>query len=466
VIKTALKSQVLNRVEPDDGFNVNAKEVIRMNPIAKELNQVIETGNPHLMEMLSDIGKALFFPKGILSQSAEAKQKAHRLHATLGIAKEDGHTMRFDSVMDVIRDIPASQSLTYAPSFGIPELRNVWQTSLFEKNSSLKGKTISLPVVTCGITHGISIFADVWINPGDVVVLPEMMWGNYNMILGLRKGARIRHYELFTDKGTFNTEALAEAVKDEAGKNNKVIVLLNFPQNPTGYTATKEEGDRITQILTDVARGGTNVIAVTDDSYFGLFYEEETLKESIFAKLCGQDPRLLAVKLDGGTKENFVWGLRVGFITYGITSETDPAGIYDALEKKTAGGIRGNISNASHLSQAIVLRSMQGSGFSAEKAEKFTILKAHANRVKSVLSDPKYDQAWDVYPFNSGYFMCIRLKNVNAEKLRVHLLDQYGVGLIAIGDKNLRIAFSCIDEKDIQTLFDLILQGVNDLTNN
>jgi hypothetical protein len=46
-----------------------------MNPITKELNQIIQNENPHLMEMLSDIGKQLFFPKGILSQSAEAKEK-------------------------------------------------------------------------------------------------------------------------------------------------------------------------------------------------------------------------------------------------------------------------------------------------------------------------------------------------------------------------------------------------------
>ncbi len=46
--------------------------------------------------------------------------------------------------------------------------------------------------------------------------------------------------------------------------------------------------------------------------------------------------------------------------------------------------------------------------------------------------------------------MCIRLKKVNAEKLRVHLLDQYGVGLISIGEDNLRVAFSCIEESDIR----------------
>ena len=434
-----------------------------MNPIAQELNQIIGKGNPHVLEMLSDIGKAVFFPKGILSQSAEAKEKAHRLNATIGIAKEGGRTMRFDSVMETIKDIPPSQSLTYAPSFGIPALRKVWQASIYSKNSSLSGKPISLPVVTCGITHGVSMFGDLWLDSGDVVILPDMMWGNYNMVLGLRKGARISSYPIFTDQGSYNVDALEKVVRDEASKNDKIAVLLNFPHNPTGYTLTKTEGDRLAEILIDVAREGTHVIAVTDDSYFGLFYEEETLKESVFSKLCGKDPRLLAVKLDGCTKENYVWGLRVGFITYGLTADGQEAAVYEALEKKTAGCIRGNISNASHLGQSIVLKSMQNENFPAEKQDKFSILKARAQKVKSVLTNPKYKDAWEVYPFNSGYFMCIRLKKLNAEKLRVHLLDKYGVGLIAIGEDNLRIAFSCIEEDDIQTLFDLILQGANDL---
>jgi aspartate/methionine/tyrosine aminotransferase len=434
-----------------------------MNPIAKELNQVIHSENPHLMEMLSVIGKQLFFPKGILSQSAEAREKAHKLNATIGIATEADDIMCFNSVKDSIKDIPPKASLTYAPSFGIPVLRKAWQASLFEKNPSLAGKTISLPVVTCGITHGISIFADVWIDPGDVVILPDMLWGNYNMIFGLRKAARVRSYPIFTSSGAFNVKAFEEAVRDEAGKNKKVTVLLNFPHNPTGYTATHQEGDQIVTILTDIARSGNHVLAVMDDAYFGLFYEPETLQESLFARLCGQDPKLVAVKLDGGTKENYVWGLRVGFITYGLQTKTNPAAVYDALEKKTAGCIRGNISNASHLGQSIVLKSMQNENFATEKQDKFNILKKRAHAVKAVLSDAKYQDAWDVYPFNSGYFMCIRLKSVNAEQLRVHLLETYGVGLISIGEDNLRVAFSCLEEDDIQVLFDIVLQGVKDL---
>ena len=434
-----------------------------MNPIAQALNQNIEKGNPYLMEMLSDMGKNLFFPKGILSQSAEAKEKAHKLNATIGIATEKGRTMYFPSVMDSICNIRPKASITYAPSFGIPALRKAWQDSLFAKNPLLSGKIISLPVTTCGITHAISMFADMWLDPGDVVVFPDMMWGNYNMILNVKKGAVITHYSLFTANGGFNLAAFEETLRAEAEKHDKISVMLNFPNNPTGYSVTKEEGKNIVEILTSIAEAGTNVIAVTDDSYFGLFYEDHILKESLFASLCDQHPRLLAVKLDGATKENFVWGLRVGFITYGCSIKGDPMPVYDALEKKTAGSIRGSISNASHLGQTIVLKSMQGDNFIAEKEEKFEILQNRARCVKKVLADSKYKKAWDVYPFNSGYFMCIRLKTVNAEILRLHLLEKYGVGLISIGDKDLRIAFSCLEESEIPELFNIILQGIRDI---
>ena len=434
-----------------------------MNPIAQELNLIIAKGNPHLMEMLSGVGKNLFFPKGILSQSAEAKEKAHKLNATIGIATEQGGTMHFPSVMDSIDGLRPEASLTYAPSFGIPALRKMWHDALVAKNPSLAGKTYSLPVVTCGITHAISMFADIWADPGDRVLLPDMIWGNYNMIMNVKRGLEIDHFPLFSADGGFNLAAFEEKLQSEAEKHDKISVLLNFPNNPTGYTVSAKEGDRIVEILVGLAEAGTNVVAVTDDSYFGLFYEEETLKESLFARLCGRHSRLLAIKLDGATKENFVWGLRIGFMTYGIKIDGDPLPVYDALEKKTAGSIRGSISNASHLGQSIILKSMQGPNYEAEKKEKFEILKSRARRVKEVLSSPKFKEAWDVYPFNSGYFMCIRLKSVEAEPLRLHLLEKYGVGLISIGQRNLRIAFSCLEENDIPELFDIILKGVEDL---
>ncbi|SCX78784.1 aminotransferase class I/II-fold pyridoxal phosphate-dependent enzyme [Desulfoluna spongiiphila] len=434
-----------------------------MNEIARQLNEEIAQGNGHLMEMLSEVGKNLFFPKGILSQSAEAKQKAHRINATIGIAKEEGGIMRLPSVMDSIEGLAPENSLTYAPSFGIPGLRSAWKEAMYEKNPSLAGAEVSLPVVACGITQAISVMADVWVDPGDVVILPNMMWGNYNLILSVRKGATLSKYNLFTEAGGFDLDAFQAKVKEEAAARDKIIVLLNFPQNPTGYTVTKAEAAKIADILEEVAKGGTNVIAVTDDAYFGLFYEEDVLKESIFSLITGRHERLMAIKMDGATKEDYVWGLRVGFLTYGIPACDNQAAVYEALEKKTAGAVRGSVSNASHLSQSIVLKAMQTEGYAASKEAKGEILKARANKVAEVSRDPKYADAWSVYPFNSGYFMCIRLANTDAETLRLHLLDTYGVGLISLGATDLRVAFSCIELDDVHELFDTIYKGVQDL---
>ena len=436
---------------------------IKMNPIAQELNEIIIKSNPNIYDMLSEVGKNLFFPKGILTQTAEAKEKAYKFNVTIGMAKEKGKTMYLPSIMSMLDGLDPDESITYAPSYGIMPLRKAWKESIIEKNPSIKDKDISLPVVTSAITHGLSVVSDVWVDPGDPIILPDQMWGNYRMIFEVRRFARIVQYPLFDGHGRFNLKGFEECLLSEAKKKDKIIVILNFPNNPTGYSVNSAEGADIADILTNVAGKGTNVIAVTDDAYFGLCYDEEVMRESIFSSLTGRDPRLLAIKLDGATKENYVWGLRVGFVTYGAHINGEPGLFYDALERKTAGDVRGSISNASHLSQTIVLKSLRSDSFVSEKQDKFRIMKERAMELKDALKNPRYSKAWEPYPFNSGYFMCIRLKTVEAESLRTHLLDKYGVGLISIGKSDIRIAFSCIEKENVRELFDIIYQGIQDL---
>lgn len=433
-----------------------------MNPIAQELNDIINVSNPYIFEMLSDMGKALFFPKGILTQSAEAKEKAQKINATIGIAKEGGHVLSLPSITQYIQGIDSDEYLPYAPSYGIPALRKKWKDELFIKNPSLNNKNISLPVVTSGITHGISILSDMWIDKNDVVILPDMFWGNYSLTFCVRNRARIVHYSAYDENPTcFNIGSFEKVIREQAGLNDKIVTVLNFPHNPTGYSLSRSEADQVADILIDVAQKGTKIVVGCDDAYFGLFFEDETSKESIFARIAGADKRLVALKIDGATKEDYVWGFRTGFVTYGVYCDNNM--VYEALEKKTAGCIRGNISNCSHLSQTILLKSMADDNYEIYKKEKFELLKKRAQKIKQILINPKYQEAFDVYPFNSGYFMCIRLKDVNAEKLRLHLLDRYGTGLISLGDQNIRVAFSCLEISDIEPLFDIILCGINDL---
>jgi len=63
---------------------------VAVNPLAEELNATIKEASPSLFGVLSGLGRELFFPRGILTQTAEARDKAHKYDATIGIARESG----------------------------------------------------------------------------------------------------------------------------------------------------------------------------------------------------------------------------------------------------------------------------------------------------------------------------------------------------------------------------------------
>jgi len=273
----------------------------------------------------------------------------------------------------------------------------------------------------------------------------------------------VKKHPTFTAAGGYDVDAFKATLKSSAAEKGKAVVLLNFPNNPSGYTPTVAEGDALVATILEVAEAGCNIVVIADDAYFGLFYED-SLKESLFGKLANRHPRVLAVKLDGATKEEFVWGFRTGFITFADGNENENTAVMTALEKKTMGIIRARISNCPHPSQTFVIEALRSPQFLTQKEEKFQVMKGRALKTKQVLNSGKYGTAWDYYPFNSGYFMCLKLKNVDAEVLRIHLLDKYGVGAISINKTDLRIAFSCIAEENIQELFDIIYQGAQDLT--
>jgi aspartate/methionine/tyrosine aminotransferase len=430
--------------------------------LADELNHTIQEEASDVFDMLSGLGRELYFPKGILTQSAEAKQKANRYNATIGIASEHNVAMHLPCVMRRFADLSPDEVLPYAPSFGLPALRAKWREHIQAANPSLAGQTISLPVVTGGVTHGLSLVADLFANAGDTVLIPDQVWGNYNMTFKVRREARMVKYPFFAASGGLDTAGFAATVSEQASCG-KLIVLLNFPNNPSGYAPTEAEATALCNTLVAAAEGGCRVVVVCDDAYFGLFYEPQVMRESIFARLAGKHPRLLPVKLDGATKEDFVWGLRVAFITFAAHGG---APVHDALEKKVAGCIRGTVSNCSHASQSVLVRAMNDPAYAAEKQAKFEVLQARASRVKQVLADARYASVWTPYPFNSGYFMCLRLNTLDAEAYRVRLLDRYGIGVIATAPTDIRVAFSCIEETDIADLFEQMFQCACEMTGN
>src|SRR5690606_963587 len=129
-----------------------------MNPLAQQLNETLQKESPAVYDMLSNLGKAIYFPKvGILSQSAEAKAKAKKFNATIGIAIEDGAPMHLKVIQDTLSAYDPKDIYEYAPPAGKPELRAAWREKMIKDNPSLANisSEYSNPIVTNALTHGL-----------------------------------------------------------------------------------------------------------------------------------------------------------------------------------------------------------------------------------------------------------------------------------------------------------------------
>ena len=419
-----------------------------MNPQAEELNKIIQEKSSVVYELLSERGKEIFFPKkGILGQTAEAK--GTKINATIGAAVEDdGSPMRLEAIASKIKMDP-SLVFPYAPSYGRPDIRAKWKSMIYDKNPSLANVELSLPVVTNALTHGISMAGYMFLNKGEEVIVPDLFWGNYNLTLGNAYGAVIAKFNLFKN-GSFDLAAFEAKLND--GGIGKKVMILNFPNNPSGYTPTEKEQDAIIKIIKASAEKGNKIVTITDDAYFGLGYEAGIAKESIFAPLSQLHENVLAVKVDGATKEDYVWGFRVGFVTFG--TKGGDAALYGALEAKTAGAIRGNISNAANISQSLLFEAFSSPEYKSQKEAKYNIMKNRYDAVKNALTNEKYTEYFTAIPYNSGYFMCVQLADgLAGDKIRKTLIDKYGIGLISLGNV-LRVAYSAVAAKDIEELFE------------
>jgi len=429
-----------------------------LNPQAEELNRIIKTHSTMVHELLSRRGKAIYFPrKGILAQGMAAKDK--EINATIGTAYEDdGKPMVLSSIASRLV-LDSKDAFPYAPSEGIKPLRDKWKELIRTKSPSLGMNEISLPAVTCGVTNGLSMVGYLFTEEGDEIIAPDLYWENYDLVFANAYGAEFRFFNLFKDK-TFDIDSFRVAVN--AGPAKKRIVLLNFPNNPSGYSPGPAVAQEIIDVLKEAADAGNKLAVILDDSYFGLVFEDNVITESLFSQLSNLHENLLAIKADGITKEEYAWGLRVGFITYGIKNGSKE--LYKALEDKTAGAVRGNISNSSHLSQSLFLNALKSETYQQEKERNKAKIRERYLKVKEILAaHTEYDEYFESLPFNSGYFMCVRVKNLDVDKVWETLLNRYNTGVICYSEKSLlRIAFASTPLDKLEKLFGNIFSACKD----
>ena len=79
---------------------------------------------------------------------------------------------------------------------------------------------------------------------------------------------------MFTEEGTFNTDAFCKKTDDILKEQSHLVIILNTPaHNPTGYALSDEEWRRITEYLSGLS-GGKTVALLIDAAYIDFAGDE------------------------------------------------------------------------------------------------------------------------------------------------------------------------------------------------
>ena len=410
------------------------------------------------MSFFSKLGENIILPQDVLIQSKETAAIPGAINATIGIATSNKKAMALPSINKVITEINNSEYLPYSPTPGLPKMRELWKEKILADNPSINKDFLSLPMVTTGITQGIDIAANLFSESGDALLLPNLFWQNYAQIYTIKLGNKIYKYNQFDENNEFSISNFKETLYSI--KEDKISLILNFPNNPTGYTPSDVELNSLVDVISTYAKENKNkqLIIVSDDAYFGLFFENNHKTPTLSATYkLAENENCLIVKLDGITKEFYSWGLRVGFITY-YTKNNE---LRKILLEKTQGYLRSTTSSPSNLSQQIAVRLLDNKQSLEEKEINDKIIEERYNELKQAISKEQLDQLVRVLPFNSGYFFTIKLpSNINAHEFRLKFLNEYKYGVYSMDDEHIRIAFSCLDKELIPELINKFKQCI------
>ena len=233
--------------------------------------------------------------------------------ANAGLGRSDVLAFWFGESDEVTPDVvrqAAIESLQrgetfYAHNLGLPELRQAvadYMSSLHGQNHPVGMDRIA---ITSGGVNALMLAFQTLVDAGDEVVAVTPVWPNLTA-QPLVMGARLKCVSLKPVQGqwTLDMDALKAAVTPATR-----VLVLNAPNNPTGWTLTRAEQQAI---LDHCRETGTWILA--DEVYERLYYERDTANACApsFLDIATPEDRLVVVH--SFSKSFLMTGWRLGWL--------------------------------------------------------------------------------------------------------------------------------------------------------
>ena len=186
----------------------------------------------------------------------------------------------------------------YTANSGLIELRKEI-SKYFERTIDTHYDPEHEVIVTVGGSEGIDLCIRSMVEPGDEVLVVEPSFVCYSPIVEICGGKAIGIQTKVENEFRLTAQELRENISDKTK-----LLILPFPNNPTGAIMRREDLESIAQVLKD-----TNIIVLSDEIYSELTYSG---KHVSFAQIEGMRER--TVVINGFSKSFAMTGWRLGFV--------------------------------------------------------------------------------------------------------------------------------------------------------
>lgn len=186
----------------------------------------------------------------------------------------------------------------YSANAGLIDLRKAI-SEYIENDTKQKYDPAKEIIVTVGGSEAIDLAIRAIIEPGDEALVVEPCFVCYKPIIQLMGGKAVTIETKLED----NFRLTAEELKDKITPKTKLLILP-FPNNPTGAVMRKKDLEEITEVLKD-----TNIIVVSDEIYSKLTYGE---KHTSIIEIEGMRER--TIYINGFSKAFAMTGWRLGYL--------------------------------------------------------------------------------------------------------------------------------------------------------
>jgi aromatic-amino-acid transaminase len=366
------------------------------------------------------------------------------INATVGaLLDDDGKLAILPTAARAVHDVPPVEWAMYAPIAGTPEFLRAVIDDLLAGTPGLKSTSVAVatPGGSGALRHAIVNFLE----RGQSMLTTSWFWAPYRTLCDEAE-RKLETFEMFDAEGGLSVDTLDQALRRLLQAQGRALVVLNDPcHNPTGYSMTADEWERVCECFHHRAAEGP-VTLLVDCAYIRYGARDP---RAFLQHMTALVDRVTVLFAWSASKSFTHYGLRVGALVGCVGDSTERAMVESALGYSS----RGTWSNCNRGGLAAITRLLTDGTMAAQCAREREDLKGLLLARVDEFNRQAHKDALRYPRYEGGFFVTVFTARAREKAEALRARGVYVVPVTGSGEHGaLRVALSSVAQRDVPRL--------------